>query len=100
LPLLAAARSVYRLLVGAWPFGMVEAVWTVVALRRWRGRVADAAHTTARPIACDMTALFNGNGTTHSAAWCSTASNRSPVPELVFCSAFDLMRKPPMSPSG
>jgi hypothetical protein len=28
--------SVYGFLQGAWPFGLVEAVWTVVALDRWR----------------------------------------------------------------
>jgi hypothetical protein len=27
--------SVYGFLQGAWPFGLVEAVWSVVALRRW-----------------------------------------------------------------
>lgn len=27
--------SVYGFLQGAWPFGMVEAVWSVVAVRRW-----------------------------------------------------------------
>jgi hypothetical protein len=27
--------SVYGFLQGAWPFGMVEAVWSAVALRRW-----------------------------------------------------------------
>jgi hypothetical protein len=27
--------SIYGFLQGAWPFGMVEAVWSVVALRRW-----------------------------------------------------------------
>ena len=27
--------SVYGFLQGAWPFGMVEAVWAVVAFRRW-----------------------------------------------------------------
>lgn len=27
--------SVYGFLQGAWPFGMVEGVWSVVALRRW-----------------------------------------------------------------
>jgi hypothetical protein len=27
--------SVYGFLQGAWPFGAVEAVWSVVALRRW-----------------------------------------------------------------
>ena len=28
--------SVYGFLVGAWPFGVVELVWSVVALRRYR----------------------------------------------------------------
>jgi hypothetical protein len=27
--------SVYGFLQGAWPFGLVEAVWALVALRRW-----------------------------------------------------------------
>lgn len=27
--------SVYGFLQGAWPFGLVEAVWSIVALRRW-----------------------------------------------------------------
>lgn len=27
--------SAYGFLQGAWPFGMVEAVWAVVAFRRW-----------------------------------------------------------------
>ena len=30
--------SVYGCLQGAWPFGLVEAIWAVVALRRWRQR--------------------------------------------------------------
>jgi hypothetical protein len=36
-----AAGSAYGFLQGAWPFGVVEAVWAVVALRRWRTRVAE-----------------------------------------------------------
>ena len=27
--------STYGFLQGAWPFGLVEAVWSVVAARRW-----------------------------------------------------------------
>jgi hypothetical protein len=27
--------SIYGFLQGAWPFGMVEAIWSLVALRRW-----------------------------------------------------------------
>jgi hypothetical protein len=30
-----ALGSAYGFLQGAWPFGLVEAIWTVVALRRW-----------------------------------------------------------------
>jgi hypothetical protein len=30
-----AHGSVYGFLQGAWPFGLVEAVWAAVALRRW-----------------------------------------------------------------
>lgn len=30
-----ALGSTYGFLQGAWPFGLVEAVWTLVALRRW-----------------------------------------------------------------
>jgi hypothetical protein len=27
--------SIYGFLQGAWPFGAVEAIWSLVALRRW-----------------------------------------------------------------
>jgi len=30
-----ALGSVYGFLQGAWPFGLVEGVWSIVALRRW-----------------------------------------------------------------
>jgi hypothetical protein len=33
--------SAYGFLQGAWPFGAVEAIWAVVAARRWR----QAAHS-------------------------------------------------------
>jgi len=34
-----ALGSIYGFLQGAWPFGVVEAIWSGVALRRWwRGR--------------------------------------------------------------
>jgi hypothetical protein len=33
-----ALGSAYGFLQGAWPFGLVEAVWTVVAWRRWNVR--------------------------------------------------------------
>ena len=28
--------SAYGFLQGAWPFGLVEGVWSAIALRRWR----------------------------------------------------------------
>ena len=59
------ASSVYGFLQGAWPIGIVEAIWTGVAVQRWRGRTlrADRVRETARtmqpavPIACDMSAF-------------------------------------------
>ena len=33
------ASSAYGFLQGAWPFGVVELIWSGVALRRWRSRV-------------------------------------------------------------
>lgn len=33
-----AMGSAYGFLQGAWPFGVVEAIWAVVALRRWHAR--------------------------------------------------------------
>ena len=35
-----ALSSAYGFLSGAWPFGVVEAVWAGVALHRWRKRIA------------------------------------------------------------
>ncbi|MBI3710223.1 MAG: hypothetical protein HY246_21470 [Proteobacteria bacterium] len=35
-----ALGSVYGFLQGAWPFGLVEAIWAGIALRRWRRRLA------------------------------------------------------------
>ncbi|MBX9773850.1 MAG: hypothetical protein K2Y71_05505 [Xanthobacteraceae bacterium] len=35
--------SVYGFLQGAWPFGVVEAVWATIAVQRWRKR-------TSRPV--------------------------------------------------
>lgn len=33
-----ALGSAYGFLQGAWPFGLVEAIWAAVALRRWSVR--------------------------------------------------------------
>jgi hypothetical protein len=32
-----ALGSAYGFLQGAWPFGLVEAIWSAVAVRRWLG---------------------------------------------------------------
>ena len=32
--------SLYGFLQGAWPFGVVEAIWAVIALWRWRLRTS------------------------------------------------------------
>jgi hypothetical protein len=33
-----AVASVYGFLQGAWPFGIIEAIWSGVAVHRWRVR--------------------------------------------------------------
>jgi hypothetical protein len=33
-----ALASLYGFLQGAWPFGVVEAIWTGVAVHRWRSK--------------------------------------------------------------
>ncbi|MGA2892901.1 MAG: hypothetical protein ABSE22_08520 [Xanthobacteraceae bacterium] len=38
-----ALGSIYGFMQGAWPFGLVEAVWAVVALRRWWLRPSGAS---------------------------------------------------------
>lgn len=40
-----ALGSTYGFLQGAWPFGVVEAIWAGVAVWRWRKRFHDAAAT-------------------------------------------------------
>ncbi|MGH7604361.1 MAG: hypothetical protein ACRENK_10240 [Gemmatimonadaceae bacterium] len=40
-----AMASVYGFLQGAWPFGIVEAIWAFVALGRWNIRRRNAGPT-------------------------------------------------------
>jgi hypothetical protein len=47
--------SVYGFLQGAWPFGIVEAIWSVVAVRRWW--TGSSAHASPCPI---VTGFANG----------------------------------------
>ncbi len=37
-----ALGSIYGFLQGAWPFGLVEAAWALVAFRRWLGATGPA----------------------------------------------------------
>ena len=48
--------SLYGFLQGAWPFGLVEAVWSLVALRRWcRSRTwTSGAALESRPTPPDV----------------------------------------------
>jgi hypothetical protein len=45
-----ALGSVYGFLQGAWPFGLVEAIWALVAINRWRLRKRDAQKTVAKKV--------------------------------------------------
>ena len=37
-----ALASIYGFLQGAWPFGVVEAIWAGLAVWRWRGKTLRA----------------------------------------------------------
>jgi hypothetical protein len=36
-----ALGSAYGFMQGAWPFGLVEAIWAMVALAKWRARTSN-----------------------------------------------------------
>ena len=38
-----ALPSLYGFLQGAWPFGIVEAIWSLIAVARWRSRMTVAS---------------------------------------------------------
>lgn len=38
------ASAVYGFLQGAWPFGLIEIAWTIVAVNRWRDRSRSGLH--------------------------------------------------------
>jgi len=33
--------SIYGFMQGAWPFGIVEALWALIAIQRWRKRTSN-----------------------------------------------------------
>jgi hypothetical protein len=41
-----ALASAYACVVGAWPLGIVEALWVILALRRFTGSTRDVPHVT------------------------------------------------------
>jgi hypothetical protein len=41
-----ALSSVYGFLAGTWPFGVVEAIWAMIALKRYRSKPPMHAHPT------------------------------------------------------
>lgn len=47
-----ALGSIYGFLQGAWPFGGVEAIWSVVALRRWQIARRTAPGRTGEQLPC------------------------------------------------
>ena len=43
-----AASSSYAILIAAWPFAAVEAIWTLVAIQRWRTTESDIRESQKR----------------------------------------------------
>ncbi|CCJ06349.1 Conserved hypothetical protein [Methylocystis sp. SC2] len=48
-----ALGSIYGFLQGAWPFGLIEAVWALVALKRWRSR-RSASQECGEALKCNV----------------------------------------------
>jgi hypothetical protein len=44
-----AMGSAYGFLQGAWPFGVVEAIWALVAVRRWLKVHSDCLYSAHEP---------------------------------------------------
>ncbi len=45
----SAAAATYGFLIEAWPFAVIEAIWSVVALRRWWRRRETVARSGRSP---------------------------------------------------
>jgi len=45
-----ALASIYGFLQGAWPFGIVEAIWALIAIRRWQLRMRASTARTPLPV--------------------------------------------------
>jgi len=55
--------SLYGFLQGAWPFGIVEAVWSVIAVRRWWLRRSILVPTHTGRLNAGIHASENGGAT-------------------------------------
>jgi len=53
--------SLYGFLQGAWPFGLVEAIWSLVALRRWWLVRRAAKPSALSRLLAAVSALENGD---------------------------------------
>src|SRR5271169_5349822 len=63
-----ALSSAYGFLQGAWPFGLVEAIWSAVALRRWlmvRKFCRPCENCAATDSGAARAALESGDGAHH-----------------------------------
>ena len=56
------ASSTYGFLQGAWPFGVVELIWSAVALRRWWRRRAQTAAKRQRDFREESAQVPGGAG--------------------------------------
>jgi hypothetical protein len=45
-----ALASIYGFLQGAWPFGIIEAAWTLIAARRWQVKMRSTTARTRVPV--------------------------------------------------
>jgi hypothetical protein len=45
-----ALASIYGFLQGAWPFGIIEAIWALIAVRRWQVEMHSSTAPTRVPV--------------------------------------------------
>ncbi len=53
--------SEYGFLQGAWPFGMVESVWSLVAFRRWGQERRTRNHVCSAPVGENLGGVSHGS---------------------------------------
>jgi hypothetical protein len=45
-----ALASIYGFLQGTWPFGIIEAIWALIAVRRWQVKMRSSTARTRVPV--------------------------------------------------